>query len=450
MVGAGWAGLAASLDLARAGLDVTLFESAPVAGGRARTTRLDTPLGGFEIDNGQHLMMGAYTETLNRMTDLGSVAAIARSRLELSIPGTLRFRAGRLPAPLHLAWGLATASGLGLRERLAMARMMQSLRRSAWQAEPRETVSRLLHRLGQPRSLIARIWEPLCVGALNTPIESACASTFCTVLRDTLGSHSSASDFVLASRPLGALLPEPALARLGALGAQLRLGTTIRTLRTDESGWFLSTTSRPAGPADELRFDAVVLALPPWSAARLLEALGADTQPLRAYQPEPIATAWALWPAQEALQLEPVCLLAEDPSARRFGQWVFDRGFLDPVAASRSTGARMRVRLAGIVISLAGRLDEETGESLGAAIAAQVSTDLGVPQPAAVSLVTERRATFRCVAGLPRLSADHFAGRWPGLWLAGDWLWPGYPATLEAALRSGAATARSILHALRP
>ena len=390
-------------------------------------------------------MMGAYRETISRMSDLGTLDGIERTRLDLSMTGELRLRAANLPAPFHLAWALATASGLNIGERLAMARMIIALRGSGWRVAPDQTVSALLARFRQPASLVRRIWEPLCVGALNTPVSTASADVFCSVLRDTLGSKREACDFLLARKPLGALLPDRVLGELATLGARVRLGTTARMIRRDHQGWAVATSLRAGTDTGAERFDEILLALPPWSAARLLDAMGEDTSMMRAYRPEPIATAWAFWPQEQAPQLPRVSMLAEDAQAGRFGQWIFDRGTLEPQAPSSSSGTGRRARVAAVVISLASRIDGLEVAEIESAIAEQLTRDPGVSRPQAVRLVIERRATFRCEPGLPQLLTSHYHDRCPGLWLAGDWLSPGYPATIETALRSGAEVARSIL-----
>ena len=450
VVGAGWAGLAAALSLAQTGLPVTVFEAAPMAGGRARTVELDTPLGRIAIDNGQHLVVGAYRETLALAERLGSGALLGRAPLSLTSPSGLRLRAARLPAPLHLGWALATARGLGPGGGRAMLRLMTGLRAAHWRSLPGETVERLLARFAQPAALVARLWSPLCIGALNTLPAEACATAFAAVLRDTLGADRGASDFVTTDAPLGSLLPEPALARLRALGADIRLRSAVRRIERRSDGWRLECHAPDAAANDVTRadaraaaahgFDRVLLALPPWSAARLLEASGLAAGPISAFEPEPIATAWALWPAGSAPALPPWSLLDEAPARGRHGQWLFDRGV---VAASGA--ATRRARVAGIVISVASRLDALSNDAIADGIASQLVEAFGGPPPAALRLVTERRATFRCTPGRPRLRPDFLATAAPGLWLAGDWLWPDYPATLEAAVRSGHDAARRML-----
>mgnify|MGYP001045240248 FL=1 len=338
-----------------------------------------------------------------------------------------------------------------------MLGLMLQLRRANWRVADGETVTALLARHRQPPALVARLWAPLCVGALNTLPEEACAASFAAVLRDTLGADRRASDFVTTHAPLGRLLPEPTVERLRALGASIRFRTPVRRLeaRADPA------TGRARWRIDDEDFDQVVLALAPWSAARLLEASGIPPGPIGEFEPEPIATAWALWPADAAPALPRWSLLDEDERRCRHGQWLFDRGIVSPLetlplpetlsphdSGPAPAGARSGpARLAGIVISVASRLDALAPEDVAAGVSAQLAEAFGGPPPTAVKLVTERRATFRCTPDRPRLGADQLRRQAPGIWLAGDWLWPDYPATLEAAVRSGADAALRILDA---
>ncbi|MCD6681705.1 MAG: hydroxysqualene dehydroxylase HpnE [Burkholderiaceae bacterium] len=445
VVGAGWAGLSAALALAEAGVGVSVFESAPMVGGRARTVSLATPLGRFDVDNGQHLIVGAYRDALalvDRLAGKSSPGArLERMPLALHSASGLRLQAAPLPAPLHLAWALAGARGLGPGGRGAMLRLMLALRAAGWRVPAGDTVATLLVRHRQPPQLVERIWAPLCIGALNTLPEQACAATFATVLRDTLGARRAASDFVLPDTPLGAVLPEPALQRLQALGAQVHLHAPVRALaRTAAGRWEV------AARGHHRAFDAVLLALPPWSAARLLAGSGLSIGRLGEFESEPIATGWAFWPTDAAPALPRWQLLDENASRGHRGQWLFDRGIV--------TNAGARARLGGIVVSVASRLSGRSADEIARGLVEQLASTIGGPRPTCIRIVTERRATFRCTPHRPRLQPDHLLSRAPGLWLAGDWLWPDYPATLEAAVRSGTTAAdhlrRDLLRAGRP
>ena len=116
VIGAGYAGLAAAVALVDAGCAVTIFEANRVAGGRARRVEYRDTL----LDNGQHLLLGAYRDTLDLMRKVGvPERAMHRFPLTLTIPGRLELRAPQLPAPLHLGWALMTAKGLTWKDRLA-------------------------------------------------------------------------------------------------------------------------------------------------------------------------------------------------------------------------------------------------------------------------------------------------------------------------------------------
>ena len=429
MVGAGWAGLAAAVGLAQAGFGVTLLEAAAQAGGRARSLTLTFDGQPVAVDNGQHLLIGAYRSTLALVERVGLApgAVLARSRLRLTGPGGLDLRAAPLPAPLNLAWGLLTARGLSAVERWAMVRAMAGLRAGGPEViTPGSTVSDWLEHNRQPPGLVTRIWQPLCVGALNTPPARACAQAFAQVLRDALLARAADADFLLPRTTLGDVLPEPALAWLRAHGARVRLRTVVRSVGLLAGGGWQAHTD--AGPVTA---DRVVLAVPPEQVRRLLpDALPARLRTdLAGFAHEPIATVWLGW--RERLSLPTATMLAERAEAGEHGQWLFGR---EPPAAGPVRS------VAGVVISAAGR-SGESPDALARGVARQVAAQLGYPSPAYARAIVDKRATIRCSPDRPRIDTDALATTLPGLALAGDWSWHRYPATIESAVRSGDAAA---------
>ena len=166
IVGAGYAGMAAAVTLAGRGIAVTVFEAGPVPGGRARRVSMQ----GVELDNGQHILVGAYRELLRLMREVGiSPDALLRVPLELRYAKGFRLRALWLPPPLGLAAGLLLAAGLPLRERIGAARFMARMRGAGFRVEPDIAVEALLGRHGQAGGIARYLWRPLCVSALNTP-----------------------------------------------------------------------------------------------------------------------------------------------------------------------------------------------------------------------------------------------------------------------------------------
>lgn len=456
VVGGGWAGLAAAVELVEAGIEVALFDAAPTLGGRARGLTLAFDRDEVALDNGQHLMIGAYTACLRLARQVGvrvvestrpaaaEAGVLVRHRLRLDSTDGLSIVAARLPAPLSLLVGLARARGLRLAERAAMAAMLIRLRLHGWRVPPGENVSAMLIRMRQPDALRRRLWEPLAIAALNTSADEACAQTFVNVLRDSLGADARSADFILPSGTLSEAFPAPAARWLAARGCQLLLRTPVRGLRPDRGRWTL-TTDR-----GEWQADAVVLATPPWIAARLLAPIvrapvhAAVVAGLGGLEPESLATVYLGWPVGDCPELPAWIMLDEHGDPESYGQWLFDRG------------VQQGWRMAAVVVSARGRLAQVEVDALGAGIARQVARQLCLPPPGRCRVIVEKRATFKCRPDRPRITVGALADavartgsaapeEFAALMLAGDHAWPEYPATLEAAVRSGVEAARRLI-----
>ena len=425
IVGAGYAGLACAVELARRGVHVTVFDRSHTLGGRARVVAKD----GSRVDNGQHILLGAYTE-LTRLLRLtgGSPKHLAHLPLTLHVPGQLHLQAAGLPAPLHLAVGLLRARGLRWKDRFAMLRLMRALKRTRFRVAPHLTVRALLHDTRQTPELIRLVWEPLCVAALNTPIDDASAQVFASVLRDSLAAGAAASELLIPRVDLSELFPVPAARYLAVRRGRLRTGTPVDGIERVGSQFRLA-----GDPSARQLYAQVVLATAPHHAAPLLRSVGScerlATQ-IEALPSEPITTVYMALGATVHLP-HAMIGLPEGPA-----QWAFDRGQLGSAAG-----------LLACVISAHGPHEALTREDLLLAVHAQLEATLGkrLPAPLWSQVITERRATFACRPGLfrpgPKTPVE-------GLWLAGDYLASDYPATLESAVRSGVTAAREVLKAL--
>lgn len=441
VVGGGWAGCAAAVELADRGAQVSLFEAARTLGGRARGVEMQ----GKMLDNGQHILLGAYDQTLELLERVGVPPSTAFLRLPLQMrypPGAdaMDFRAPRLPAPWHMLVALLRARGLTREDKLALARFTTSARWMGWRLNDDVPVSVLLERFDQTARLVRLMWQPLCLAALNTPPERASSNVFLAVLRDSLGAHRAASDMLIPRLELGALFPQAAARHIEGKGGRVHAGAKIAALARHAAGW----TLQPAGQAlggEALRFDAVVLATPPGAAASLLAdfpetaALAAQ---LEGFGHEPISTCYLQYDATLRLPL-PFCALLDDPVTGRYGQFVFDRGQLDGGQAG----------LLAVVVSAAGAAAALEQDALAGLLAAQLAQAFGqaaLAAPRWSRVITEKRATFACTPGLVRPGVDTAL---PGLVLAGDYTASDYPATLESAVRSGRLAATAILSQAR-
>jgi hydroxysqualene dehydroxylase len=408
VIGAGWAGLAAAVELTERGAAVTLIEAGRVPGGRARSVEID----GRTLDNGQHILLGAYRETLALMRKVGADPELLFERRPLQVvdPGGFQLALPMLPAPLNVAWGLLGATAVDLPEKLKTALWMQGIKWRKFRLARDCSVSEWLDAAGQTGKLLRHLWEPLCLAALNTSADTASAQIFANVLRDSLGSsRRSDTDLLLPRAPFGELLPEPACRWLGEHGATLRFGQRVRSIIAN-TGSLRGATDNNALLVDDEAFDAVILAVAPQHVPTLWPAMDID------FDYEPIATVYLQFSAKTALPFPLLNL------AGKYGQWVVDRG----------NG------LFACVISGHGeweRLDD-------AALVQALQDELRLNETASwQQVIREKRATFRCRPQQAR--PDHRTAD-PRVFLAGDYTWADYPATLEGAVRSGLRAARAV------
>jgi hydroxysqualene dehydroxylase len=400
IIGAGYAGMAAAVTLAERGIPVTVFEAGQVPGGRARRVVSQ----GRELDNGQHIFVGAYTELFRLMRTVGVPAdALLRIPLEIRYANGFAFRAFWFPTPFGLLAGVLLARGVSFAERLGALRFMAALRRSNWRVQPDITVKELLDAHGQRERMRHYLWAPLCVSALNTPVDQASANVFLAALRDTLAGDSDASDLLLPRVDLSRLFPEPAAEFILARGGELRCGTTVRDLGSLRN-----------------QFQKIIIAVGPHQLKVLLPEMAPD------YSYQPIYTCYLQYPEQTRLDF-PMLGMAEG-----LVQWVFDRGAL--------LGEKGRL---ACVISAQGDHQQMTQDELADVCHRELRRALpGLPSPQWTRVIAEKRATISCTPGLKRPGIRTAT---TGVFLAGDYTDAEYPPTLEAAVRSGIRAADEVM-----
>lgn len=435
VIGGGWAGCAAAVKLAQAGRRVSLFESGRTLGGRARRIEIDERT----LDNGQHILLGAYRATLAMMKTVGinSDDALLRLPLQMRYPAGcdgMDFIAPRLPAPWHVLVALLRAKGLTREDKLALARFSTTARWMGWQLYDDCSVSELLERYEQTERLTRLMWTPLCIAALNTPPQRASAQVFLNVLRDSLGARRAASDMLIPRSDLSSLFPLQAAAFVEQHQGRVTCAQTVDLITPPQSAADSWRIRFRASGAQAL-FDGVVVATGPEVAADLLEGT-IDVATLRALDYEPITTCYLQYPPQTRLD-QAFYALADDPQQAAWGQFVFDRGQLHPEGADAG--------LLAVVVSAAGNAIAEGHAALIEGITTQLAQQLQNPllkSPLWSKAISEKRATFACTPGLVRPDNSTMP---PGLALAGDYLAGDYPATLEAAVQSGIAAAELFL-----
>ena len=415
VIGGGWAGCAAGLTLAEAGVKVTLYEAANTLGGRARGLQFHD----LALDNGQHLLLGAYKQTLQLIDRVWPNINEALLRLPLTIdqPPDFYLSCPKLPAPFHLLAGLLTARGLTSWEKWSAARWMQDIL-----GEPNiddVSVAQLIET--QPRKIRDALWEPLCVAALNTPVAYASAKVFVQVLQSAFTGARHHSDLLLPRGDLTRLFPAPATQRMMALGSEVQLQTRIYAIDAHKAGFQLST------PQNVFDFDRVIIAVAPQHLGKIGQAIRALQETITGiatYHYEAIDKLYLQYPSNVQLA-KPMLALTDGPA-----QFVFDRG-----------ATHGQLGLLAVVVSAASHLADDWVEKARA----QLTTIVPLPLPLWQKTIVEKQASYTC---RPRLYRPKNHTPNPGLFLAGDYTAGPYPATLESAALSGVKSAERVMNSI--
>lgn len=427
VIGGGWAGLSCAVELVQHGYRVTLLEAAPQLGGRARSIKF----AGLTVDNGQHLLIGAYRQTLKLLENIGHNEADLFTRLPMQLllnqpsKENIYLKLPRfLPAPFNLAWALLKIRGFSWPERFRALTFSLRMWLRGFQLSEDQGLASLLQANGQNRDLIDNLWEPLCLATLNTPIQEASAQLFLNVLRDTFNRQTSDTDILLPHTDIGQLLPDKASDWLNRHGGKIILASRVSKLSHDGS----KITAVICG---EQRYhaDQVVLACPLDDSRRLvqdipqLSTLRTSLQSLDSY---PITTIYLRYEDNPELPYPLNGLLGTS------SQWLVDRAHCQ------------QANLLSVVISGPGPHMEMDKETLAERVIGEIqSLYPALPPPLEHMVIKEKRATFRAVAGVNKYR-PHNQTALTNLWLAADFTYGPYPATLEGAVQSGVQCARLI------
>ena len=440
VAGAGWAGLAAAIELVKSGHQVTVIEASRHVGGRARALEVKLPDGSTaKLDNGQHILIGAYSETLRLMreVDVNLKDALHRMPLTLRFPATssaqdargdgLKFPDWKNPLikGLDVAWGVMRARGWSWADKFSLFRAAAMWRLSGFECDAHTTVAALCANITAP--VMQMLIEPLCVSALNTPADRASGQVFLRIMKDSLFAPANqdanfpcgSSNLLLPKTDLGSLFPQAAAAWLAKHGCEVRLGERLIKIDSLSNSEHSAQIGR-AGTADLIQnYDAIVLATPPQEAARIAQASGhtAWAATAEALHFEAIATVYA-YAADAKLPCPMMALKSSAAGGNEPAQFAFDRGALTGHAG-----------LLAFVVSAS----QGNAATIETKVIAQGRQQLNLPNLQALQTIIDKRATFACTPGLQRppiqIASHVFA--------CGDYVQGPYPSTLEGAVRSG-------------
>lgn len=393
VLGGGWAGLAAAVSATQRGWQVVLCEASRTLGGRARSVSH----AGATFDNGQHVLIGAYRDTLALLRTVGvdPEQVFHRQPLDLRLPDGTGLRLPDLPPPWNALLGIAQAQGWTWADRWSLLQAALRWRLQGFVCPADWTVRKLCHGLSE--RVMQEMIEPLCVSALNTPSQAASAEVFLRVMQDGLFSGHGSSDILMPRVPLGDLLPHAAQRWLMAHGAEIQLGTRVTDARQAQN---------------DFQADALLLACSNEEAARLTAPLNTDWSAMAASLAHTAITTVSVRCQDPAFKGIGKPLQALHSDAQHPAQFVAERDGVLSFVVSDSQGTR---------------------ENLMAQVMAQARQLWQVQDLELLYCATEKRATFACTPQLKRPGAQVS----PGVWACGDYIAGPYPATLEGAVRSG-------------
>ena len=430
IIGAGWAGLSAAVKLTQQGYKVTVFESAKQAGGRARGVSFND----LDVDNGQHLLIGAYTESLDlmKMVGINIETALKRLPLLLTVIGktNLILQAPALPAPLHLLYALVTAKGLNIKDKIAAVRFGLSLKKYNFQFNQDISVEDLFTLTKQTNILIKQLWEPLCLATMNTPIETASANVFMRVFKDAFTNKTKDADSLLPTTDLSNLFPNAAIKYIENKGGKVHVKSRVDNIEIIENK-ITSVTAKINNKLENIKASQVIIAVAPQNTNKLtsdISALKNISEDINKMTYQPIVTVYLQYP--EDVQLTQAMF----GLSNTLSQWVFDRG-----SFCQQNG------LISVVISTVGEHMAMDDAKLTQTVHDEISV-LFTNQPTLIDsfVIREKRATFACTVNINNIRPKNITNI-EGLYLAGDYTDTGYPATLEGAVRSGITAAELCL-----
>lgn len=449
VVGGGFAGLAAAIALQERRHQVTLLERRGVLGGRASSYR--DAASGEDVDNGTHLMIGGYRETLD-LVDRAGARDLLHIQDDLVLDyiddaGPSQLRCPPVAAPFHLLFGL-------LRMRLPWRVRWDALRLGMAVRLGRRpdglTLAEYFAGTGQSAASRRLIWDALATAILNETPERASARLFYDVYHEAFLRSRRASRLVFLRRGWSVLHDQLGRYFQGRGGTIRRralvAGVDVEEgraagVRYTQRAETKAEMQRGARAHDEqVPADAVVLALPWHAVGGVLPEPWPERAPfegLRRLGASPIVSI-EMWLDRPVVEKEMVGLRDTEV------EWVFDKG--------RLFGRRGAPQHLAFIVSAAHRSTVRPNAELVAAAEGALRRYFPAMAEAKVvrSLVLrEPQATFSCDPASDTLRPGPVTPI-AGLFLAGDWTDTGLPATIEGAVRSGRRAAAALETGIDP
>ena len=438
IIGGGFAGLAAAVQLAEQGIKVLLLERRAFPGGRAYS--FTDKITGDTVDNGQHLMMGCYHHTLNFLEKIGALSKLKFQQnpqvdfLSDTSNGEIKhasFKCPSLPAPLHLLAGLAKLETIGWPDRLKALSVGLELRRLNGNRTLLAdiTVRDWLTRLGQTERMQNRFWDLVALATLNETSDRASADMFVRVLDQAFMHTRQDSTMVISKVGLSELYTDDARRFIEARGGEVRLNAEVEQIEFNDT----HATAVKLKSGERIEADAVISAVPYFALGRMLPpeiAASPSLQPALKFTSAPIVSI-NLWYSKPVTDVEFTGLLDSRI------EWVFNNNAIS--GDSRSGFQHLALVISGA--HEAAKLNKEELLALAVTEMERFFPAARSQKPVHAFVVREHDATLSHTVGTARLRPSQKT-EFENFFLAGDWTDTGLPATIESAVFSGQECAR--------
>ncbi len=434
IIGAGWAGLAAAIELSRHNVAVTVYESAKQIGGRAR----DVETGNTTLDNGQHLMIGAYNQLLALLKIIGTAEYDVFHRINMQIilldlaTGNTAFELNipSWPAPFHLLAGMLGCKPLSFTEKLKTLWLFNKILKRKLVTDI--SVTDWLKRSNLPDRYCEYLLKPLCLAALTTHPDQASARAFQTVLQQTFIGARTNTDLLIAKTTLSKLFPESAKLYIESHGGKILTSSKVNSIDPVKKTLTVNDNSE--------NYKHLILATPATITLQLLQAHSPflqSTHKLSQLQHEPICTVYLQYPAEIKLPLPMMgCIHASS-------EWIFDRQYCNQPG------------LMAVIISANGKHMHWSNDELIAKITTELAQLFPAwPAPLHTQVIRDKRAAFRCHTHVDDIRPTINTAV-KSIKLCGDYIYiednldAGLPATLEGAVRAGVKSAQLTLQEMQ-
>lgn len=425
IIGGGFSGLAAGVRLCEQGWRVLLLERRNHLGGRAYSF-VDSKTGDI-VDNGQHLFMGCYHQTIAFLKKIGCLDGLKfqdRPRVDFldREHGFTSFECSSLPAPMHAVAGLFKMKGITLGDKLRTLKVGRAIQKNGDPAPLAMTVSEWLGQLSQSDRIKQRFWYPMAIATLNESPHTASARMMKAVLKEAFGGGMRSASIGVARVGLSQLYTEGASEFIRSRGGEVRANAQVHRLVVENE----SAAAVELAGGERIEADYFISAVPPAALLQMLpwELRRENFSKLESLESSPIVSI-NLWFDRPVIDHEFVGLIGTR------SQWVFNRDLiLSPARRSNQIA---------VIISAARDFIDWTKEALVDTALTELNELLPASRPARLlhsRIVKEREATLAHTVESDSLR--------PGprtvvrnLILAGDWTATGLPATIESAVMSG-------------